>query len=91
MPGMQDHERYRRILGIEAACFVDSAELKLEAGEIHVHRQHHDMMKWECSECGAAANCMTINRSGRGGTWTRAGIRRSCTPSRLVVNAVSTG
>ena len=37
MPGMQDHELYRRILGIEATEYVDSVELKLEAGEIHVH------------------------------------------------------
>ena len=34
---MQDHELYRRILGIEAPWYVDSVELKLEAGEIHVH------------------------------------------------------
>jgi hypothetical protein len=29
MPGMQDHELYRRILGIEAPWYVDSVELKL--------------------------------------------------------------
>ena len=54
MPGMQDHELYRRILGIEAPWFVDSVELKLEAGEIHVHLRHHDMIHWPCPECGAA-------------------------------------
>jgi transposase len=54
MPGMQDHELYRRILGIEAPWLVDSVELKLEAGEIHVHLQHHDMIHWPCPECGAA-------------------------------------
>jgi len=27
---MQDHELYRRILGIEAPWYVDSVELKLE-------------------------------------------------------------
>jgi hypothetical protein len=32
MPGMQDHELYRRILGIEAPWFVDSVDLKLEFG-----------------------------------------------------------
>jgi transposase len=54
MPGMQDHELYRRILGIEAPWFVDSVELKLEAGEIHVHLRHHDMIDWPCPECGVA-------------------------------------
>jgi hypothetical protein len=29
---MQDHELYRRILGIEAPWYVDSVELKLEVG-----------------------------------------------------------
>ena len=33
---MQDHELYRRILGIEAPWYVDSVELKLEVGEIHM-------------------------------------------------------
>ena len=51
---MQDHELYRRILGIEAPWFVDSVELKLESGEIHVYLRHHDMMEWPCPECGAA-------------------------------------
>src|SRR5580698_378784 len=54
MPGMQDHELYRRILGIEAPWFVDSVELKLDEGEIHVHLLHHDMIDWPCPECGAA-------------------------------------
>ena len=50
---MQDHELYRRILGIEAPWFVDAVDLKLEAGEIHVHLKHHEMINWQCSECGA--------------------------------------
>jgi len=54
MPRVQDHELYRRILGIEAPWFVDSVELTLEAGEIHVHLRHHDMIEWPCPECGAA-------------------------------------
>jgi hypothetical protein len=53
MPSMQDHELHRRILGIEAPWFVDSVDLKLEAGEIHVYVQHHEMIKWPCPECGA--------------------------------------
>ena len=51
---MQDHELYRRILGIEAPWFVDSVELKLEVGEIHVFLRHDEMIDWPCPECGAA-------------------------------------
>jgi hypothetical protein len=49
---MQDHELYRRVLGIEAPWYVDSVELKREAGEIHVRLAHHDMIDWPCPECG---------------------------------------
>ena len=49
---MQDRELYRRILGIEAPWYVDSVELKLEQGEVHVRLAHHDMMDWPCPECG---------------------------------------
>ena len=49
---MQDHELYRRILGIEAPWQVDSVDLELEAGEIHVHLAHPDGMDWPCPECG---------------------------------------
>jgi transposase len=52
--GMQDCELYRRILGIEAPWYVDSVELKLEVGEIHVRLAHHEMIDWPCSECGTA-------------------------------------
>jgi len=50
---MQDRELYRRILGIEAPWFVESVELKLEAGEIQVRLSHHEMIEWPCPECGA--------------------------------------
>jgi transposase len=50
---MQDCELYRRILGIEAPWYVDSVELKLEQGEVHVRLAHHDMIGWPCPECGA--------------------------------------
>ncbi|MCW5978959.1 MAG: transposase family protein [Bryobacteraceae bacterium] len=50
---MQDCELYRRILGIEAPWFVDSVDLKLEGGEIHVYLKHHEMINWPCPECGA--------------------------------------
>src|SRR3984893_17143417 len=51
---MQDHELYRRILGIEAPWYVDSVELKLEAGEIHLRLGHQYMIDWRCPECVAA-------------------------------------
>ena len=51
---MQDHELYRRILGIEAPWQVDSVDLKLEAGEVHVRLAHQDRMDWPCPECGAS-------------------------------------
>lgn len=54
MPGMQDHELYRRIFGIEAPWFVDSVELKLGGGEIHVYLRHDDTIDWPPAECGAA-------------------------------------
>ncbi len=49
---MQDRELYRRILGIEAPWYVDSVELKLEAGEVHVHLAHPNGMDWPCPQCG---------------------------------------
>ena len=52
---MQDRELYRRILGIETPWYVESVDLKLEAGEVHVHLRHHDMIHWPCPECGAAS------------------------------------
>jgi transposase len=51
---MQDHELYRRILGIETPWHVASVELKLDGGEIHVGLAHHDIADWPCPECGAA-------------------------------------
>jgi len=51
---VQDRELYRRILGIETPWYVDSVELKLEQGEVHVHLAHHDMVGWPCPECEAS-------------------------------------
>ena len=51
---MQDHELYRRILGIESPWRVDSVELQLEAGEVHVYLAHPEQTEWPCPECGAA-------------------------------------
>ena len=50
---MQDHELYRRILGIEAPWQVERVELKLKDGEVHVYLTHKDNLEWACAECGA--------------------------------------
>lgn len=50
---MKDREPSRRILGIEAPWYVDSVELKLDQGEVHVRLAHHDMIHWPCPECGS--------------------------------------
>jgi transposase len=50
---MQDHELYRRILGIEAPWQVERVELQLKDGEVHVYLIHKDNLEWACAECGA--------------------------------------
>ena len=50
---MQDHELYRRILGIEAPWQVERVELKLQQGEVHVYLAHQDNREWACALCGA--------------------------------------
>ena len=50
---MQDHELYRRILGIEAPWQVERVELKLQQGEVHVYLVHQNKLEWACAECGA--------------------------------------
>jgi transposase len=50
---MQDHELYRRILGIEAPWQVERVELKLKDGEVHVYLTHPDNLQWACAECDA--------------------------------------
>jgi transposase len=50
---MQDHELYRRILGIEAPWQVGRVELKLKEGEVHVYLTHANNLEWACAECGA--------------------------------------
>jgi transposase len=49
---MQDRELYRQILGIDTPWFVESVELKLEEGEVHVHLGHREVASWPCPECG---------------------------------------
>jgi len=51
---MEDHELYRRILGIETPWQVDSVDLNLEAGEVHVFLAHPGSLEWPCPECGQA-------------------------------------
>lgn len=50
---MQDRDLYQRILGIESPWYVESVELKLPDGEIHVHLAHQKLPSWPCPECGA--------------------------------------
>lgn len=50
---MQDHELYRRILGIEAPWQVERVELQLQQGEVHVYLAHQNQSEWACAECGA--------------------------------------
>ena len=50
---MQDHELYRRILGIEAPWQVERVELQLQHGEVHVYLAHQNQPEWACAECGA--------------------------------------
>jgi transposase len=49
---MQDHELYRRILGIESPWRVEQVELKLEAGKVPVYLGHGEQGEWPCPECG---------------------------------------
>jgi len=58
-----------------SSLYVDSVELKLEVGEIHVRLAHHEMIDWPCRNAVRRASCTTINRSGNGGTWIPASIR----------------
>jgi transposase len=51
IPGMQDRELYRRILGIEAPWFVERVELKLAEGQVHVYLAHDELVSWPCPEC----------------------------------------
>jgi transposase len=50
---MQDRQLYEQILGITPPWQVERVELKLEAGEVHVHLSHRDAV-WHCPECGEA-------------------------------------
>ena len=49
---MQDKELYAQILGIRSPWSVDLVELKLEAGEVHIHLVDEAGAAWWCPECG---------------------------------------
>ena len=88
---MQDHELYRRILGIESPWQVDLVDLKLEAGEVHVYLAHPDRMEWPCPECGEACKLHDHQPERQ---WRHTSIRvntaRSCTPPRRAAHAPNT-
>jgi transposase len=50
---MQDHELYAAILGIQSPWRVESVELQLELGEVHVRLAHTEGEAWPCAECGS--------------------------------------
>jgi len=49
---VQDRELYSQILGVKEPWRVESVELKLEQGEVHVHLAHDPERQWPCAECG---------------------------------------
>jgi transposase len=53
---MQDRQLYEQILGITAPWHVDRVELKLDAGQVHVHLAHEAGAAWSCAECGATCS-----------------------------------
>ncbi len=59
---MQDHELYRRILGIESPWKVERVELKLESGEVHVYLDHGEVRQWPCPECGKTCRQYDLSR-----------------------------
>lgn len=49
---MQDKDLYAQILGIREPWRVESVDLKLTEGEVHVHLTHEAGLSWPCAECG---------------------------------------
>jgi transposase len=49
---MQDRELYGQILGVQEPWRVESVDLKLVEGEVHVHLAHDTGVTWPCPECG---------------------------------------
>ena len=52
---MQDRDLYGQILGVQKPWRVESVDLKLSEGEVHVHLTHDAGLEWLCPECGK--NC----------------------------------
>src|SRR5450759_180965 len=49
---MQDRELYSAILGIRSPWSVQSVDLKLTEGEVHIYLEHGSGLDWPCPECG---------------------------------------
>lgn len=49
---MQDRDLYAQILGVREPWRVESVDLKLAEGEVHVHLTHDPGLEWLCPECG---------------------------------------
>jgi transposase len=48
--GMRDTDLYATLLGLKTPWEVTRVELKIDAGEVHVHVNHGDHA-WQCPEC----------------------------------------
>jgi transposase len=48
---VEDNELYAQILGIRSPWHVNRVELKLAAGEVHIHLAHEVGLQWPCPEC----------------------------------------
>ena len=49
---MQDRDLYAQIRGVREPWRVESVDLKLTEGEVHVHLTHDPGVEWLCPECG---------------------------------------
>ena len=57
---VQDRDLYGQMLGVREPWRVESVDLKLTEGEVHVHLTHDPGLEWLCSECGK--NCPLFDR-----------------------------
>lgn len=49
---MQDRDLYAQILGVREPWRVESVDLQLSKGEVHVRLTHDEGLAWPCPECG---------------------------------------
>ena len=88
---MQDHELYAAILGIQSPWRVESVELQLESGEVHVRLGHEDGEQWPCAECGSVCRLYDHQAERRWRILTPVSTARFFTPSRRAASAPNMG